>query len=135
MTMKTAMLRCSTVALVVALVVLALPATAQPGPPPGRQGGLRRAGHGPAGHGAGDGRAHGAATDAHEPARDDDRYRIADGVVYVACQGTLTAYEAQTLKQLGQATFWTPPEPPPGGPMGPGGPQGPPPGGPPPAAP
>ena len=65
---------------------------------------------------------------------------VVDGVVYVACNGVLTAYEAKTLKQLGQATFWTAPQMPmggmgPGGQMGPGGNRGQQPGGPPPAAP
>jgi hypothetical protein len=32
--------------------------------------------------------------------------------VYVACDGKLTAYEAKTLKKLGEATFWKPPTPP-----------------------
>jgi outer membrane protein assembly factor BamB len=37
---------------------------------------------------------------------------VADGVVYVACDGVLTAFEAKTLKPLGSATYWTRPEPP-----------------------
>jgi len=36
---------------------------------------------------------------------------VADGVVYVACDGKLTAYEAKTLKPLGEATYWERPEP------------------------
>jgi hypothetical protein len=34
-----------------------------------------------------------------------------DGVVYVACDGKLTAYEAKTLKVLGEAVYWERPEP------------------------
>jgi len=37
---------------------------------------------------------------------------VADGVVYVACDGVLTAFEAKTLQPLGSATYWTRPEPP-----------------------
>lgn len=33
---------------------------------------------------------------------------VADGVVYVACDGRLTAFDAKTLKKLGQATYWRP---------------------------
>lgn len=33
-----------------------------------------------------------------------------DGVIYVACDGTLTAFEAKTLKPLGAVTYWTRPE-------------------------
>jgi len=36
----------------------------------------------------------------------------ADGVVYVACDGVLTAFEAKTLKPLGSVTYWTRPEAP-----------------------
>lgn len=52
---------------------------------------------------------------------------VADGVVYVACDGELFAFEATTLRKLGQATYWERPRPPMGGPGGPGGgmPQGP----------
>ena len=31
---------------------------------------------------------------------------VADGVVYVACDGKLMAFEAQTLKALGGAIYW-----------------------------
>jgi len=37
---------------------------------------------------------------------------VADGVVYVACAGKITAFEARTLKKLGEATYWEPPAPP-----------------------
>jgi outer membrane protein assembly factor BamB len=37
---------------------------------------------------------------------------VGDGVVYVACDGKLTAFEAKTLKKLGEATYWERPEPP-----------------------
>jgi len=37
---------------------------------------------------------------------------VDDGVVYVACDGVLTAFEAKTLKPLGSAVYWTRPEPP-----------------------
>jgi hypothetical protein len=30
----------------------------------------------------------------------------ADGVVYVACEGKLIAYEGKTLQPLAQATYW-----------------------------
>jgi hypothetical protein len=57
---------------------------------------------------------------------------IVDGVVYLACDGKLTAYDYKTLKVLAQVTYWEAPKFPPGMPgmpMGPGGggPQGPPP--------
>lgn len=32
----------------------------------------------------------------------------ADGVVYVACEGKLTAYEAKTLRKLAETTYWEP---------------------------
>jgi hypothetical protein len=31
---------------------------------------------------------------------------VSDGVVYVACDGKLIAYEAKTLKLLAEATYW-----------------------------
>jgi hypothetical protein len=31
---------------------------------------------------------------------------VSDGVVYVACDGKLMAFEAKTLKPLGEATYW-----------------------------
>lgn len=34
---------------------------------------------------------------------------VQDGVVYVACNGKLTAYEAKTLAVLAEVTYWTPP--------------------------
>ena len=37
---------------------------------------------------------------------------VDDGVVYVACDGVLTAFEAKTLKPLGSAVYWTRPEAP-----------------------
>jgi len=59
---------------------------------------------------------------------------VSDGVLYLACNGKLTAYDARTLKALAEVTYWQPPQPP-QMPGMPGGPPGPPPGGPPPAAP
>ncbi len=35
-----------------------------------------------------------------------------DGEIYVAYEGTLTAFEAKTLEQVAQATYWERPEPP-----------------------
>ena len=101
-----------------ALMVLAWPAMAQPGPPPGGPGGFGGPGM--------------MMPMPPMPMSPPVTMMIADGVVYVACNGVLTAYEAKTLKQLGQATYWQAP-PPPQFP-GPGGPP-PPPAGPPPAAP
>jgi hypothetical protein len=37
---------------------------------------------------------------------------VQDGVVYVACDGVLNAFEAKTLKPLGQAVYWERPEAP-----------------------
>jgi outer membrane protein assembly factor BamB len=37
---------------------------------------------------------------------------IGDGVVYVAFDGKITAFEAKTLKKLAEATYWERPEPP-----------------------
>ena len=37
---------------------------------------------------------------------------VDDGVVYVACDGNLTAFEAKTLKPLGSAVYWQRPEQP-----------------------
>ena len=34
---------------------------------------------------------------------------VAEGVVYVACDGKLIAYEANTLRKLGEATYWEAP--------------------------
>jgi len=49
---------------------------------------------------------------------------LGDGVVYVACDGKLMAFEAKTLKKLGEATYWERPArpegPPAGRPAGPG---------------
>jgi len=36
---------------------------------------------------------------------------VSDGVVYVACDGKLMAFEAKTLKVLGEATYWERPAP------------------------
>jgi outer membrane protein assembly factor BamB len=36
---------------------------------------------------------------------------VADGVVYVACDGKLTAFEAKTLQVLGEAIYWEREEP------------------------
>jgi len=36
---------------------------------------------------------------------------VADGVVYVACDGRLMAFEAKTLKKLGEAIYWRAPAP------------------------
>ena len=36
---------------------------------------------------------------------------VSDGVVYVACDGKLTAFEAKTLKPLGEAIYWERPAP------------------------
>lgn len=58
---------------------------------------------------------------------------VVEGVLYLACDGKLTAYDAKTLKVLAQVTYWQP-QVPPGMPGMPGAPPGPPPG-PPPAAP
>ena len=35
---------------------------------------------------------------------------VADGIVYVACDGTLTALDAKTLKKVGEAVYWERPE-------------------------
>jgi hypothetical protein len=35
---------------------------------------------------------------------------VADGVVYVACDGKLAAYEVRTLKPLAEAKYWERPE-------------------------
>ena len=93
--MRTAMLRCSTVALVVALAMLALPATAQPGPPPGGQGGFGGPGMGP---GMG-----GPMGPPPMPMSPPVTMMIADGVVYVACNGTLTAYQSQDAEEQARA--------------------------------
>ena len=37
---------------------------------------------------------------------------IGDGVVYVAFDGKITAFEAKTLRKLAEATYWERPEPP-----------------------
>ncbi|MBM3471860.1 MAG: hypothetical protein FJX75_01140 [Armatimonadetes bacterium] len=37
---------------------------------------------------------------------------LGDGVVYVAFDGKITAFEAKTLKKLAEATYWERPEPP-----------------------
>ena len=37
---------------------------------------------------------------------------VSDGVVYVACDGKLIAFEAKTLKKLAEATYWERPQPP-----------------------
>jgi outer membrane protein assembly factor BamB len=37
---------------------------------------------------------------------------VGDGVVYVACDGKLTAFDAKTLEKLAEATYWERPEPP-----------------------
>ena len=55
---------------------------------------------------------------------------VADGIVYVACDGVLTSFDAKTLEKIATAVYWKRPQPP-GGMMGPGGPPGQ--GGPPPA--
>jgi len=37
---------------------------------------------------------------------------VGDGVVYVACDGKLTSFDAKTLEKLAEATYWERPEPP-----------------------
>jgi len=37
---------------------------------------------------------------------------LGDGVVYVAFDGKITAFEAKTLKKLAEAIYWERPEPP-----------------------
>ena len=51
---------------------------------------------------------------------------VADGIIYVACDGTLTAFDAKTLEKIASAVYWERPRPPMPM-MGPGGPPGPPP--------
>ena len=50
---------------------------------------------------------------------------ISDGVVYIAFNGKLTAFDAKTLQKIAEATYWEPPQPPMGPPRGPGPPMGP----------
>jgi hypothetical protein len=44
---------------------------------------------------------------------------LGDGVVYVACDGKLIAFEAKTLRKLAEATYWERPARPEGPPPGP----------------
>lgn len=51
---------------------------------------------------------------------------VANGIVYVACDGTLTAFDAKTLEKIASAVYWERPQPPfprmgPPGPPGQGG--------------
>ena len=128
--------RCSALIMALGLVVLALPAMAQQGPQPGPQpGGFGGPGMGGPGMGPGMmGPGMMGPMGPPMPMSPPVTMMVVDGVVYIACNGTLTAYKAKTLKLLGQATYWTPPQPP-GMPMGPGGNRGPQPAGPPPFAP
>jgi len=114
--------RLLTVVIAVGLLALALPALAQGGPPPGGGGGFGGPGMG------------GPMGPPPMPTGPSVTMVVSDGVIYVACDGTLTAYEAKTLKPLAQVTYWERPQPP-DGPMGPGGNRGGQPAGPPPAAP
>jgi len=34
---------------------------------------------------------------------------VADGVLYVACEGQVMAFDAKTLEKLAEATYWHPP--------------------------
>lgn len=52
---------------------------------------------------------------------------VVDGIVYIAFEGKLTAFDAKTLERIAEATYWERPErgpQPGGGPVGPGFPGG-----------
>jgi hypothetical protein len=109
-----------TMALVAALVLtpaLMLQAVAQPGPgggPPGGPGGPPPGMMGPGGPGMGPGMmgSGGPGMMMPPPPMPTPVVVIGDGVVYVACDGKLMAFEAKTLRKLGEAIYWERPEPP-----------------------
>jgi len=115
---KTSLLVVTAVLILAALT--AVPAFCQPG-----QGGGQRGGRGQMGPGG----PPGMGMQMQLPPPPQTTMVVADGVLYIACDGKVTAFEAKTLNKLAEATYLERPAPPkPGeGPgMGPGG-QAPPP--------
>ena len=120
--------------IVVSLVLLASVALAQPqpgGPPPGPppEGGPEMGMDNPMAEFMGLGMLGGLFGGGGQP---QPVMLVADGIIYVACDGTLTAFDAKTLGKIATAVYWERPRPPMGM-MGPGGPPGGFPGAPPPA--
>jgi hypothetical protein len=97
--MKGMIVKVTAVVVVGILVVAVLHAVAQPGVGPDDQGGIM----GPGGPGMGPMGPPGGPTPV---------VLVSDGVVYVACDGKLMAFEARTLRKLSEATYWERPAPP-----------------------
>jgi len=93
--------------LLVAALLMALPALSQQGPPPGGQGLGPPMMGGP-----------GLGGPMGSPLGPPATMLVSDGVLYVACDGKLFAFEAKTLKKLAEATYWTAPKRPAQGPGG-----------------
>lgn len=95
--------------LLVAGMLMALPALSQQGPPQGGPG------FGPPMMG---GPGMGGPMMGGPPGGPQATMIVADGVLYVACDGKVIAFEAKTLKKLAEATYWTAPKRPAQGPGG-----------------
>ena len=94
------------IAVLVLVGVATLPALRHQGPPGGPgAGGPGRPGGGPMGPGP---RMGGPKGPPPPPPSPPTTMLAADGVLYVACDGKLTAFEAKTLKKLTEATYAEP---------------------------
>jgi hypothetical protein len=87
-------------AVVTMLVVAAVPGMCQPG----GQGGGRMGAQG--GNTGGPGMGPGMMM---APMAPQATMVVAEGVLYVACEGKITAYDARSLEKIAEVTYWEPP--------------------------